>query len=452
MSVKHKLLHGALILTGAGLLSRLMGFFFRIFLSHAFGEENVGLYQLIFPVYSLCLALGTSGLQTALSRTVARKTSLGKPGEARTALCAALALTVSLSVVELLFIQRYSSVISSRFLGDPRCEELLIIISYALPCAAIHSCICGYSYGLQQSTLPAISQLIEQTVRIFSVVLLFSLFRQTGKTPSISLAAAGIVIGELSSALFSVRFFPRRKGKDRHTARFLRVTGESGRELFALSLPLTANRVCVSLLQSVEAASIPAMLKLCRYSTKESLVLYGVLTGMALPCILFPSAVTNSLGVMLMPAVAERQAAGSRSGIAALIRKAAGSCFILGLACCLFFLIFGPSIGTFLFHSETAGKFIVTLAWICPFLYTNSALMSTINGLGKTFWTFVINILGLGIRILSVFSAIPIFGMQGYLWGLLASQFAMTLLAFTALWIISCSSKTAEKNPQITAG
>ena len=78
--------------------------------------------------------------------------------------------------------------------------------------------------------------------------------------------------------------------------------------------------------------------------------------------------------------------------------------------------------------------------------------MSTINGLGKTFWTFVINILGLGIRILSVFSAIPIFGMQGYLWGLLASQFAMTLLAFTALWIISCSSKTAEKNPQITAG
>ena len=284
MSVKHKLLHGALILTGAGLLSRLMGFFFRIFLSHAFGEENVGLYQLIFPVYSLCLALGTSGLQTALSRTVARKTSLGKPGEARTALCAALALTVSLSVVELLFIQRYSSVISSRFLGDPRCEELLTIISYALPCAAIHSCICGYSYGLQQSTLPAISQLIEQTVRIFSVVLLFSLFRQTGKTPSISLAAAGIVIGELSSALFSVRFFPRRKGKDRHTgsipARHWRI-----RQRVVCSFPASHSKqgMCITASERREAASIPAMLKLCRYSTKESLVLYGVLTGMALP-------------------------------------------------------------------------------------------------------------------------------------------------------------------------
>lgn len=450
MSVKHKLLRGTLVLTAAGLLSRLMGFFFRIFLSHAFGEENVGLYQLIFPVYSLCLALGASGIQTALSRTVARKISLGKSGEARTALCIALALTITFSVAELLFIQRYAGMIASRFLGDPRCEELLLIISYALPCASIHSCICGYSYGIQKTRLPALSQLIEQTARIFSVILLFSLFSRGGDTPSISLAAAGIVIGELASALFSVRFFPRRKG---HRPRSLiHIAGNTGRELFALSLPLTANRACVTLLQSVEAASIPAKLKLCSQNTSEALVLYGVLTGMALPCILFPSAITNSVGVMLMPAVAEKQASGSRTGMAALIMKAAGSCFILGLACCLFFLIFGPFIGIFLFHSETAGKFIVTLAWICPFLYTNSALISTINGLGKTFWTFLINVLGLTVRITSVFFAIPVFGMQGYLWGLLASQFVVTLLSCFALWITTADSKKTEKAPQITAG
>ena len=71
MSAKHKMIRGTLILTSAGLLSRFMGFFFRIFLSHAFGEESVGLYQLVFPVYSLCFSLGTAGIQTALSRTVA---------------------------------------------------------------------------------------------------------------------------------------------------------------------------------------------------------------------------------------------------------------------------------------------------------------------------------------------------------------------------------------------
>ena len=47
---KHALLKGTFILTATGLLTRVMGFFYRIFLSHTFGEEGVGLYQLIFPV------------------------------------------------------------------------------------------------------------------------------------------------------------------------------------------------------------------------------------------------------------------------------------------------------------------------------------------------------------------------------------------------------------------
>ena len=64
---KHSLIKGTLILTSAGLVSRVLGFFFRIFLSHTFGEEQVGLYQLIFPFYALCLSLSTSGLETAIS-------------------------------------------------------------------------------------------------------------------------------------------------------------------------------------------------------------------------------------------------------------------------------------------------------------------------------------------------------------------------------------------------
>ena len=116
-----------------------------------------------------------------------------------------------------------------------------------------------------------------------------------------------------------------------------------------------------------------------------------------------------------------------------LLKKAAASCLILGLSCCLFFLIFGNLLGTILFHSSAAGKFILTLAWICPFLYTNTALMSAINGLGKTLFTFMINVTGLLVRIGGVFFAIPKFGIQGYLWGLLASQFVVTGLSAAVL-------------------
>ena len=136
---------------------------------------------------------------------------------------------------------------------------------------------------------------------------------------------------------------------------------------------------------------------------------------------------------MLMPTVAEIQVSENRGEMMDIIKKVAGSCFILGLSCCLVFLLFGHWIGVTLFDSETAGKFMVTLAWICPFLYTNSALTSVINGLGKTGSTFLINTTGLLIRIAGVFLVIPHFGIQGYLWGLLISQLTVTILAFLSI-------------------
>ena len=428
---KHRLFQGAAILTAAGLVTRFMGFFFRIFLSHAFGEESVGLYQLIFPVYALCISISTAGIQAAVSRMTAEKASRGKTEEAGNVLRIALCLTLILSFAEVLLIQQNAAFIAERFLGDPRCTEMLVIISYALPCAAIHSCICGYSFGMQRTKLPATSQLIEQTARILFVILLFTAMQNSGRTPSIHLAAAGIVAGEFVSAVFSARLLAAQKPFGR--APSFSALSDSIRELLALSTPLTANRAAVTLLQSVEAASIPACLKLYGMSGSEALSIYGVLTGMALPCILFPSAITSSVGTVLMPAVSATQAAGNRNAMAQLLKKAVGSCLILGLSCCLFFLIFGNLIGDILFHSSTAGDFILTLAWICPFLYTNTALVSAINGLGKTLITFLINIAGLLVRISGVFIAIPRFGIQGYLWGLLASQFVISGLAGAVL-------------------
>lgn len=171
------LFRGAAVLTAAGLITRIMGFFFRIFLSHAFGEENVGLYQLIFPVYALCLSVSTFGIQTAVSHMVAEKMSsvvtysaassssphIERQKEAGNILAVSLGFTLFLSLIELYFLQKNAFYIATTFLGDARCENLLLIVSYALPFAAIHSCICGYSLGLQQTKIPALSQLIEQS-------------------------------------------------------------------------------------------------------------------------------------------------------------------------------------------------------------------------------------------------------------------------------------------------
>ena len=97
---KHSLIKGTLILTSAGLVSRVLGFFFRIFLSHTFGEEQVGLYQLIFPFYALCLSLSTSGLETAISRSVSRFHSLGRTQDGKLIFQTGLILSVLISLIK----------------------------------------------------------------------------------------------------------------------------------------------------------------------------------------------------------------------------------------------------------------------------------------------------------------------------------------------------------------
>ena len=199
MSVKRTILKGTVILTLTGFATRFMGFFYRIFLSHTFGEEGVGLYQLIFPVYALCFSLTSAGIETALARCVAKRASVGKKKEARTLLVTAMALSASLSVIVMLVLQRYAGAVAAQFLQEERCTDLIIILSYAFPFASIHSCIVGYYLGLKETKIPAFSQLIEQIVRILSVYIFYLIGMKNGTRFGISIAVVGLVAGEIAS-------------------------------------------------------------------------------------------------------------------------------------------------------------------------------------------------------------------------------------------------------------
>ena len=195
------------------------------------------------------------------------------------------------------------------YFDDRRCEHLLILLSYVFPFSAIHSCITGYCLGLKDTKIPSSSQLLEQTVRIFSVLVICQFLNHTEGSPGIWIAVLGLIFGEISSALYSLKCVRNKPGL--HflipSSFSLQQMFSDAKELIKLSLPLTGNRILLNILQSIEAVSIPASLLIYGLSTSDALSTYGVLTGMALPCILFPSALTNSASTMLLPAITEAQ-------------------------------------------------------------------------------------------------------------------------------------------------
>ena len=430
---------GTVILTLTGLVSRFIGFFYRIFLSNVFGAEGMGLYQLISPVLALSFSLTVSGLQTAISKYVASETSTRDYKSSFRTLWVGFLLAMALSAVSALGIYMYAEPIAENLLLEARTAPLLRIIALSIPMASVHSCINGYFYGIRKTGIPAFSQLAEQVCRVGSVYLIYFICQRHGLTPTISFAVVGLVIGESASMVVSVvaiiarahqvfpsPLFSRRTAQPFSSviAAYRRITGQ----LLQLAVPLSANRLVLNLLQSVEAIYIPNRLMAYGLNNADALSVYGVLTGMSLPLILFPSAITNSISVLLLPVVSEADANGNQTAVKRAILTSIRSCLLLGFLCTAMFLLFGRTAGRLLYGSELAGSFILTLSFLCPFMYIASMLNSILNGLGKTIQTFLFSVVSLLLRLLFVFFAIPRFGIQGYLWGMLASQMLQTLL------------------------
>ena len=442
------LVTGTVILTLTGLLSRFIGFFYRIFLSNAFGAEGMGIYQLIAPVLALSFALTASGIQTAISKYVASETSTHDYHTSFRTLWAGFLMAMAISVTCALGIYLYADGIAVTFLMERRTAPLLRIIALSIPMATVHSCINGYFYGIRRTAIPAFSQLAAQVFRVGSVYLIYYFFRQHDMQPTISFAVAGLVIGESASMIVSVvailarahHVFPAR---DRRLpgapalSSYRRICGR----LLQLAVPLSANRLVLNLLQSIEAIYIPNKLMAYGLNNADALGVYGVLTGMSLPLILFPSAITNSISVLLLPIVSEADASGNTGAVKRAIVTSIRCCLLLGFGCTALFLLLGRPAGRLLFHSELAGSFILTLSFICPFMYIASTLGSILNGLGKTAQTFLYSVVSLLLRLLFVFIAIPHYGIKGYLWGMLTSQMLQTLLCTVSALHISHRSQ-----------
>lgn len=418
--IKNPLILGTLLLTASGALSRIIGFFYRIFLSHIIGAEGIGIYQLIFPVYALCFSLTAAGIQTSVSKFVAEVSVKKEDLTEKCYLMAGIILSLSLSLLASFYLYNQADFLASHVVHEYRTAPLLQILAYAIPCGAIHSCISGYYYGLKKAAIPSFSQLLEQTVRVLSVYLIYRIQMQERIPITPAIAVWGIVCGEIASALFSiaaVRF-------SRCSLSFIK---EALPQVGKLAIPLTGNRVILNIFVSMEAILIPLKLKESGLGSSAALSTFGILTGMALPLIMFPTAITNSLAVMLLPAVSEASAAGNRDKIRKAVSKSITYCMLFGFACTAFFFFSGKFLGILLFHNSMSGRFIMMLSFICPFMYLTSTLAAILNGLGKTLHTFFHNLMSICIRLLFALFAIPAFGIQGYLWGLLASQIALAV-------------------------
>ena len=430
---KKTILKGTFILTAAGLITRIIGFFNRIFLADLMGARELGVYQLIFPVYTVAFSFCCQGIQTALTKLVSEYYAKNETCILKRLLSVSLTISCSLGFLCFIVIYHFAPEISIHVLRSKECIPYLRIIAFGVPLIAVKGCINGFFLGMKNSSVSAVSLLIEQSARVIGIYLL-SLFLIAPTGFDASIVVYGPIIGEIFSCLYAViRFvlyskknplFSAAQSTDACSLSFF----STGKLLLKDCIPLTANRLSLTLLQSLESVLIPGMLYLYYQDNNLSLELYGILTGMSLPFIMFPSTITNSLSTMLLPAVSSANATKDTCFVRSTTEQSIHFCSIIGILSAAIFIIFGKELGIVVFDNQTSGEFLVQMALLCPFIYIATTLSSILNGLGKTTLNLLFFIISISIRIAFILFVVPVVGIKGYMWGLLISYLLLTML------------------------
>ena len=420
---KNAVLKGTIILTFAGIVSRIIGFFYRIFLTRQIGPEGMGLFQLVTPVLGISFALCSAGIQTAISRFSAARENK------RTWLTAGLIIALPMSLLFSFFTYHYADFIAYRILLNENSAPLIKILAFAVPFSTFHNCVNGYYFGQKKADIPAFSQLMEQFARVAAVYVYSMFCIQNDKEITVLCAVYGNLAGELTSTLVCTvsLLFSRENTSGKSDLK------QCVKKIFTFSVPLTANKLLMHLLQSGESVLIPAQLILFGHSSSEALSIYGILMGMSLPLIMFPSAITNSLSVMLLPDISSAQSQKNNSHIIHTLNRSLQLCMMMGIMSTFLFIFYGAEMGSIIFDEPSVKAFVNVLAWLCPFYYLTTTLGSILNGLGRTTLTCVHNIAGILIRIGFLVILVPKIGIKGYLFGLLISQIFVCISHYICL-------------------
>ena len=166
------------IITIFSVITRILGFVFRIYMSRVLGSELLGIYQISFSIFGVLLMLVSSGLPLVISKLTAKfSTQRDKISEHRmmsSALILALAFSFGLSAITLAL-----SPVLNLILLDKQCVTILLILLPAVIFSAVYSVFRGNLWGHDKYFGVCATELFEQIVRIVLCIVFFTFLNKS---------------------------------------------------------------------------------------------------------------------------------------------------------------------------------------------------------------------------------------------------------------------------------
>lgn len=381
----------AVILSAAGLISRLIGAIYRIPLYRLISKEGIGLYQMGYYVYNVLLSISATGIPVAISKLVAEETSRKRYGEAQRIFHIAAALLTGIGFAVTLMLIVSAPFIADKIILEPRAVYPIVAVAPAIFIVALQASFRGYFQGLQLMTPTAISQLVEQLGRVVTVLVLAYILTTRGARIEYTAAAAsfGAVIGAICGlSIIVIIYMRRRKSLRTLIKRYPSVSPLTTRQvmlrILKFAIPITLGAMVLPFMNGIDTALVPRRLQAAGFSPEQATGMYGDLTGAAMPLINLPSMLAYALAASLVPAISNASA--KKQQIMVRMRSAFAIKLILliGIPAGVGLHLLALPIVSMLYDAPSAAIPLEIVAFAVIFLTLHQTCSGILQGLGYT--------------------------------------------------------------------
>lgn len=307
----------AVALAAMGIVAKLIGALYRVPLTNIVGAEGMGLYQMVFPLYTVLLSFCGSGMSGAVSRVVAKYTALGNDGVAKRTIKIAILPLIGVSVACTVGVALLRNVISG-VQGNTDAGIAYLALCPSLLFAGGINVLRGYFQGKSQMLPGGISQLAEQIVKLTLGLYLSRLLLPYGVKYAVAGALVGVSASELVALLYLVIRYAA-SGKRRvllvRTPAFNAETAEEFaapvpvsdkeilKELFSFALSVTLGALVLPITQMIDSVLVINLLMHAGAGKESATAMFGLFVGPVGTLINMPTVVVLSVAIAFLPTI-----------------------------------------------------------------------------------------------------------------------------------------------------
>lgn len=395
-----KLLKGAALLSLAAIITKLLGMLQKIPLQNIGGDSVFGIYNTVYPFYTLLITLTTSGFQAAIAKFVAERHAEGRFLKQREVLQTGILIMSMLGVAGCLILYLGAPLLAG-VIGSSQLIPALRAAAPALLFFPISAALRGYFQGLQDMASTAVSQVLEQTVRVTVMIVLLLYFSRIQSPDRVIAggALAGSSVGAAGGLIVMLLYWrvylsrEKRKGseaerdtvseRDGHgaVANLRKPRAELLSAMLKYAIPICVASLAVPLISLVDTFTLPRLLS--GHGEELRIMEQVGVYNRGIPLVQLVTAIASSLSVLFIPAMAELNIQGDTTMIRKQSLLALRWFWLIGLAASLGLALLAEPINIMLYQDAEGTSTMAWIAWTAAPTALIAVTSALLQGLGS---------------------------------------------------------------------